>query len=155
MCFLYKNISGLPIAHSNVDKEMLTHFPVSLSDTVRPVIDPSSCISLEESREAERPPRHFTTDTVFDLTRLGQKERTRQRGSLVKTNFFLKIWLIYLRTCTNRPITCKQVLFEQDLLCTAPALPLLPGALPAPQELKDEPTSGCWKLLHWPSASKT
>lgn len=43
----------------------------------------------------------------------------------------------------DRHITCKQVLFEQDLLCTAPVLPLLSGALHAPQELKDEPTSGC------------
>lgn len=87
MCFLYKNISGLPIAHSNVDKEMLTRFPVSLSVTVRPVMDPSSCISLEESREAGRPPRHFTTDTVFDLTRLGQKKGQGSRGSLVKNQF--------------------------------------------------------------------
>lgn len=46
------------------------------------------------------------------------------------------------RGIIGRRITCKQVLFEQDLLCTAPVLPLLPGALPAPQELKDEPTSG-------------
>lgn len=80
-----KNISGLPMAHSNVDKEMLTHFPVSLSDTERPVMEPSSCISLEESLEAGRPPRHFTTHTVFDLTRL-QKEQTIQQFN--KTFFF-------------------------------------------------------------------
>lgn len=92
------NISGLPTAHSNVDKEMLTHFPFSLSDTVRPVMEPSSCISLEESLEAGRPPRHFTTHTVFDLTRL-QKEQTIQQFN--KTFFFL-IWRIYLRTCPKQ-----------------------------------------------------
>lgn len=67
---------------------MLTHFSVSVSDTVRPVMDPSSCISLEESCEAGRPPRRFTTDTVFDLTRLRQKKEQGNGGRLLKPNYF-------------------------------------------------------------------
>lgn len=91
MCFLYDNISGLPIAHSNVDKEILTHLTVSLSDTERPVMDPSSSISLEESDEDGRPPRHLTTDTVFDLKCLEQKGRTRRQRK--KKNIKKKIGL--------------------------------------------------------------
>lgn len=124
-----KNISGLPMAHSNVDKERLTHFPVSLSDTVRPVMEPSSCISLEESLEAGRPPRHFTTHTVFDLTRL-QKEQTIQQFN--KTFFFSNLTNLFEKVSQTVPSPVSRyylskifsVLFQRCLCCQRLCLPL-------------------------------
>lgn len=58
---------SLPVSISMADRGMVTLFPVSLSVTVSPVMDPSSGTSLEVSHDARRPPRHFPTHTVLVL----------------------------------------------------------------------------------------
>lgn len=55
---------SIPVSSSMADRGMVTLFPVSLSVTVSPVMDPSSGTSPEGSHDA---PRHFTTHTVLDL----------------------------------------------------------------------------------------
>lgn len=57
----------LPVSSSRAEDEMVTLFPVSLSVTVIPVMDPSSGSSPGGSRDAGKPPRHFVTHTVLAL----------------------------------------------------------------------------------------
>lgn len=57
----------LPDSFSRVDDEMVTLFPVSLSVSVIPVMDPSSGSSPGGSHDVGKPPRHFVTHTVWAL----------------------------------------------------------------------------------------